>query len=267
MTSVLRFLHYHKLVYITRGGKVLDEGADMLHSDNIGILTPMGLLVQEAIVSAKLSPWSAILFVVGAINGHGEKSLILANILDAVTKDPSAMYPVNNNTGSKHRALDSTLVVSTAKGVSEHLTLYKIFETAKSIPSDANDDFEKKTGMSRNFWNNIIDAADDRMSRHLIRDIKDKVGSADPSIAHYAKAYADLKEENELLKVIYVSRKYHAIEGTNGNFTFLGKKKCNIKIKDDLTKQPPTGSYFVEAFTSMSPKESSEVFASITTPF
>lgn len=292
ITSALALMHFYRMIAVTSkldATRVVhyndtdwlsfQELAD-IPVDLNGILTPFGAIVYSAVSGAMLSPWTAILFVIGAINGQLDVSYNLACILEAVAADPSSMYPLVAPFDAE-TLIEDQFVVAGKLGCSEHATLLRVFDLAAR---DDIDDvtFFQKTGMSRHFWSKIVRRSREKRSNKAKNMVQKALADAfdNESIKIWRDAFTalDLKEEAyhadhiAILKVVFLARLYHSVEEIDGvtrvafhpdPVTIRLAKTLKIRTPIPTASEPTRR--IVEFFVDS--KNDKKPFAYVTTPF
>ncbi|PNH12550.1 putative ATP-dependent RNA [Tetrabaena socialis] len=146
LTSALAMMHFYMMIQVTpinrtsastfyqvpwfsKDLKSLTDISDRLN----GHLTPMGSLVQEVMSGGRLGPWTALLFVIGAINGQADDAFVLSCVLEDLAADPSAILPLNRDPEKSAPELHPDLITSSSTlGVSDHATLLNIYRYAST---------------------------------------------------------------------------------------------------------------------------------------
>ena len=247
ISSALAMMHFYKMIVVTDKSGLTQHynavpWASFTSLDdinvNVGRLTPFGILVYAAVTGARLSPWTALLYVIGAINGTGDAAFALASILEDVSADPSAMYPL---VGDLTRSLDQELIVKNTDGKnSDHGTLLRIFAAAKDPLTDSNA-FNNKTGMSFAFWSKMVARVHEGRASSTKRLIDSKLPdvSSDESVTTWSNAFSALNleedgypaEDTDILKIVMLSRLYHFVKIDKNKFHLPFSRERDLKFQ------------------------------------
>ncbi|KAG2483898.1 hypothetical protein HYH03_017292 [Edaphochlamys debaryana] len=245
-------IHWHQ---VDRFGSLAD-----LKSAINGRLTPLGSLVFGVVAGARLSPWAALMYVMGAINGVDESAFALACVVDMQAPDPSVLLPVSSRSDSKrnagtssHRSVDPALQVVGAYGASDHAALLNIYKLAASATTNGVDLY-RATGMSSAFWDRVVNKVTDGRSADTraltMRIARGDALLADESLSVWRDAFAriDVAQEgysavhHDILKVVLLSRLYHFTKpdvAHKGAYSFVFDVQDSRKMNHDQGSASP----------------------------
>lgn len=205
----------------------------------IGTITGVGSLVYGAMTGSKLGPFTAILFVIGALLDQGERSFLLACILEEVSSDPGSMFPIVSTNKSSNDYSNNL-----PQSSNDYDTLLKVYDIANDPLIDSGKFFEA-TGMSHNFWKKIIARTSD--NRNVAG--KNVVITNLPSVTHKFRAKFDEmadKYPDAMQRVVLIARMYHHVKTVDKVSVTVNFDKTNVDkkvaFKPLVTSQVPSQS-------------------------
>lgn len=259
VASALALLHFYDLItipeltYEAAGWHCIDSHADLPSLDALagkGRLTPLGIVLQGIIASARLSPWNAILLLHGAVDGQTNNALNMAVLLEELASDPAAAFLlVDDELQSAAQEVDPSLISwtssPTVKGgdISEHATLLNILDFAVD-PTTTPEVFAMRTcRMSHTFFLGVAQKAAERqgvVARLLDKWLENVTLLSDPSMQRWKdrlNAFRDVSSgRHPLFGTILASRMYHYTTwNKNGSADILFAHPCRT-IMETATK-------------------------------